>query len=324
MSEFSEIKIFFKDRLSKLNSFISNLYILNGKLEHESKKKGVDDDGERYYKLKGDIDTRKETIKEKEKETDKLKHRIAMSLGIDVSQVSDLNSTNQLIGNLKQSIINKSSLANIKDFLKGETIRLSTKEEELKKLEEAKKINEVRLALEEKKSESRFSAEDQEKINRFSRNLGFMIRNLGNYEKVISTINRGDLTSFKDKEDQEFIQVAGKIIAYSMDNKILRPDGEYIRLENYNMLKKEFECLGDIRIKKDDISTGLASANYLRQRIENTEGEYVVVLLDEIGNMAKDTLNEVIKSIKKLEKDKRLVISLLTQPSSEGITINKF
>jgi nucleoside-triphosphatase THEP1 len=79
-------------------------------------------------------------------------------------------------------------------------------------------------------------------------------------------------------------------------------------------------------IRKDDIATGLASANYLRQRIENVEGQYVVILLDEIGNMAQDTLAEVIKSIKKIEEQNRLIIAVLTQPSrqKEEILINEY
>jgi nucleoside-triphosphatase THEP1 len=91
-------------------------------------------------------------------------------------------------------------------------------------------------------------------------------------------------------------------------------------------LNKEFHCAGDVIIRKDDIATGLASANYLRQRIENVEGQYVVILLDEIGNMAQDTLAEVIKSIKKIEEQNRLIIAVLTQPSrqKEEILINEY
>ncbi len=322
--DFSSIRLFFRESLSKLKSYIAELHKITIKLTKESQKKGVDADGEKYYKLKGEIESYRSTIKEKEKETNLLKYKIAESLNIDVSKLGDNQSANLVFGNLKQSINNKAALADIKGFLKEEEIKLSIKEDEIAKLEESKKMNEVRLRLEEKKNESKYEKEDQEKINRFTRNLGFIIKNLGNFNEVISTINNGDLSTFSDKEDIHFIQVAGNIIAYSMDNKILRPDGEYLRLVNYDMLKKVFECEGDIRIKKEDISTGLASANYLRQRIENTEGDYVIVLLDEIGNMAKNTLKEVIKSIKKLEEQNRLVIALLTQPSSEGISINEF
>jgi Cdc6-like AAA superfamily ATPase len=79
-------------------------------------------------------------------------------------------------------------------------------------------------------------------------------------------------------------------------------------------------------IRKNDIATGLASANYLRQRIENIEGQYVIILLDEIGNMSKDTLQEVINSIKRIESQNRLIVSIFTQPSSSHgeIVINKY
>ena len=322
--DFSEIKVFFKKDLSRLKSLISELYLLNSKLTKESQKKGVDSDGEKYYKLKGEIAAFKEKIKEKEKQSNKLKYKISQSLDIDVIKLNDISSANQVFVNLKRAITNKNSFSNVKEFIKEQNNKLTIEEENHKKLDESKRMNEVRLSLEEKKNVSNFTIEDQDKINRFTKNLGFIIKNISNFNDVISTMNSGDFSSFKDREDIQFIQVAGKIIAYSMDNKILRPDGEYIELENYNLLKKEFECIGDIRIKKEDISTGLASANYLRQRIENTEGEYVIILLDEIGNMAKNTLDEVIKSIKKLEDQKRLVVALLTQPLSEGIEINEF
>ena len=98
------------------------------------------------------------------------------------------------------------------------------------------------------------------------------------------------------------------IIAHSMDNKLLRPDGIFIRLDLYDMIKQEFHCEGDVIIKKADVSTGLASANYLKQRIENMEGDYVVILLDEIGNMAKNALDTVIDSLKVLENQNRLKV----------------
>ena len=87
------------------------------------------------------------------------------------------------------------------------------------------------------------------------------------------------------------------------------------------MVKQEFHCSDNLIIKKDDVSTGLASANYLKQRIENVEGKYVVVLLDEIGNMAQNALDKVIDSIKKLEDQNRLVLAVFTRPNSNGIKI---
>ena len=182
------------------------------------------------------------------------------------------------------------------------------------------------LLNEKKKIESQYSDIQQKKIRAFKHGLQLIIKNIGDFNELINNINDGDLERFKIDEDVKFINVAGKIIAYSMDNKILRSDGEYIKLDYYDLLNKEFHCAGDVIIRKDDIATGLASANYLRQRIENVEGQYVVILLDEIGNMAQDTLAEVIKSIKKIEEQNRLIIAVLTQPSrqKEEILINEY
>ena len=148
-----------------------------------------------------------------------------------------------------------------------------------------------------------------------------IIANTSQFKEMISEIETGDLSKFKDEEDIQFIDIAGKIIAYSMDNKLLRADGEFVELISYDMVKQEFHCSDNLIIKKDDVSTGLASANYLKQRIENVEGKYVVVLLDEIGNMAQNALDKVIDSIKKLEDQNRLVLAVFTRPNSNGIKI---
>ena len=47
----------------------------------------------------------------------------------------------------------------------------------------------------------------------------------------------------------------------------------------------------------------------------------MVVLLDEIGNMAQNALDKVIESIKKLETQNRLVLAVFTRPNSKGIKI---
>ena len=148
--------------------------------------------------------------------------------------------------------------------------------------------------------------------------------NLNNFKKVISKIESGHLDEFKDSEDVQFMELAGKIIAHSMDNKLLRADGVFVVLKFYDMVKQEFHCDEDLIIKKDDVSTGLASANYLKQRIDNIDGDYVVVLLDEIGNMAQNAINTVIESIKKLEKQKRLVLAVFTRPNSNGIKVIEY
>ena len=188
-------------------------------------------------------------------------------------------------------------------------------------LEVEKKMNDRIFTKEDSKNLSIFNDQQKKRIKLFDRMISRIIANTSQFKEMISEIETGDLSKFKDEEDIQFIDIAGKIIAYSMDNKLLRADGEFVELISYDMVKQEFHCSDNLIIKKDDVSTGLASANYLKQRIENVEGKYVVVLLDEIGNMAQNALDKVIDSIKKLEDQNRLVLAVFTRPNSNGIKI---
>ncbi len=321
--DYSEVKSLLREKLPKTKSLISSVFRINGKLEKESAKKGVDSNGDLYYKTKAEIENYKLNKKDKENSIRRLRYQISTALNMDDSKLS-FEKVYELTNIFRILLSKNNDLDNLPQVIRNKTNEKKLRHSEKEKLEESKRMNETILSIEKKKKDSIFSEKEKDNINKIIKSLSFVIKNLGSFNDLIRSINSGDLNSFKDKEDQEFINIAGKIIAYSMDNKVLRTDGNYIQLEYYDMLKKEFHCENNIVIKKDDISTGLASANYLRQRIDNVEGTYVIVLLDEIGNMAKDTLGEVIKSIKKLENKKKLVLALLTQPSSEGIMVNEF
>ena len=177
---------------------------------------------------------------------------------------------------------------------------------------------------EDSRKPSLYNDDQKKKIKQFLQYLYMVNRNMRSFNDLISNIEKNNLSGFKDKEDLSFIELAGKIIAYSMDNKLLRAEGNYINLEYYDMLNQQFHCSDNIIINKADVSTGLASANYLKQRIENVEGKYVVVLLDEIGNMAKNAIDKVIESLKKLENQNRLVLAVLTRPNSNGIEVIEY
>jgi hypothetical protein len=321
--DFTDIKSFLKHRLQKIKSFISESFRLNVQIKKESSKKGIDANGDKYYKTKAQIDEFKATLKDEIKEVKQLKDKISSKLNINLSMLDSLEQTNRILSGQKLTYKDQ-EIDNLKSFLKTKLDKKEIKSGEKSKLEESKRMNLLRLELEQKKKTSQFSIEEEDKINKLTLSMQFLIKNLGDFNEVISSINSGNLENFSADEDKGFIDIAGRIIAYSMDNKILRVDGDYIRLDNYDMIKKEFHCEGNVIIRKEDISTGLASANYLRQRIENVEGKFVIILLDEIGNMTRNTLQEVIKSIKKVESQKRLITALLTQPSSEGIKINKY
>ena len=292
----------------------------------ESKKKGVDSDGEKYYMLKSEIENLNSRLQTNKLTIERNRYNLARDLGYEPSLLDSLDEVRKIkdyIQSKVPSYINFNNLTQELNTLNRESKQL---DEQIKEKDKNVGFYKALLTNESNKIKSQYSDDQQQKIKNFKRRLQMIIANFKSFSDLIININDGNLDRLENDEDVKFINVAGKIIAYSMDNKILRSDGKYVILEYYDLKKKEFYCAGDIIIRKDDISTGLASANYLRQRIENVEGDYVLILLDEIGNMAQDTLHEVIKSIKKLEEQNRLVIAVLTQPSGnkEQIIINEY
>jgi hypothetical protein len=322
---YSSLKAIVKSSPNSVKVIIGQAIKLKEKIDKESKKKGIDSDGERYYKLKGELQDLNDRLTKTSKEIIPFKYKLASDLGISDSNLDTFQNASVIKSGIKSKFVDDKILEN----LPNEIIKASRDRQQIsEQIEEIKKSalrNETLLSYEKIKIGSQYSLIEQDKIKKFKLRLQIIIKNIGDFNELISNIDDGDLDKFKVKEDVRFINVAGKIIAYSMDNKILRSDGKYIHLEYYDLKNKQFHCDGDVTIRKDDISTGLASANYLRQRIENVKGDYVIILLDEIGNMAQDTLTEVIKSIKKIEEQNRLIIAVLTQPSrnKEEILINE-
>ena len=323
---YSALKILAKNTPNSINNFISKAIKLTANIAKESKKKGVDSDGEKYYKLKGEIEELKSRENTTSKIIERFRYSLANDLGISDTQLDSYEGAVLIKEVVKLKFPNDKILDNLPDEMNRVNREKQQLTQQIEEIEKSASLNEAMLLNENKKITSQYSDIEQKKIRTFKLGLQLIVQNTGIFNELINNINDGNLERFKGEEDVKFINVAGKIIAYSMDNKILRSDGNYIYLDYYDLMTKEFHCAGDVIIRKDDISTGLASANYLRQRIENVEGDYVVILLDEIGNMAQDTLTEVIKSIKKIEEQKRLIIAVLTQPSKnkEEILINEY
>lgn len=323
---YSALKSIARNTPNSINNFISKAIKLTANIAKESKKKGVDSDGEKYYKLKGEIEELKSRENTTSKIIERFRYRLANDLGISDTQLDSYEGAVLIKEVVKLKFPNDKILDNLPDEMNRVNREKQQLTQQIEEIEKSASLNEAMLLNENKKITSQYSDIEQKKIRTFKLGLQLIVQNTGIFNELINNINDGNLERFKGEEDVKFINVAGKIIAYSMDNKILRSDGNYIYLDYYDLMTKEFHCAGDVIIRKDDISTGLASANYLRQRIENVEGDYVVILLDEIGNMAQDTLTEVIKSIQKIEEQKRLIIAVLTQPSKnkEEILINEY
>jgi len=322
IKNYDEVKNFFRNDLKPLQGEFSQYFRTSNQLKKENKKKLVSNTESKYYEVDAKLREKKATLK-------KVKGFITLST-VNCSndmEIKDLSrfDTSGKIADLQYIVEKRVSNSKLTDNLLGSKDNIIKDITSLKKAKESLEL-EKRLAdrtheKEDAKNSSTFNDQQKKRIKLFDRMISRIIANTSQFKEMISEIETGDLSKFKDEEDIQFIDIAGKIIAYSMDNKLLRADGEFVELISYDMVKQEFHCSDNLIIKKDDVSTGLASANYLKQRIENVEGKYVVVLLDEIGNMAQNALDKVIDSIKKLEAQNRLVLAVFTRPNSNGIKI---
>lgn len=325
VKDYDSLKSFLTTGLRPLGGYISQFMRVQHQLDKENKKKLVDDDGSIYYKMEAELKELKHTLKSVKNNFDLTCATCANDLKIsDLSRFDSLDKISAIQYNVKQKISNPELLENLNSSKVEIQRKLRDLREKIKALDSDRRLNERALEMERAKRPSRYNDAQKNKIKSFLHTISLINANLRTYTDLISKIEGGNLSEFTTQEDVNFMELAGKIIAYSMDNKLLRADGDLVNLEFYDMLKQEFHCENNIIIKKDDVSTGLASANYLKQRIENVEGKYVVILLDEIGNMAQNALDSVITSIKKIENQNRLVMAVFTRPNSKGIKIIEY
>ena len=325
IKDYSNLQKFLSNDLTKIKGIIAQHFRTLTKLEKEKRKKMVDDDDSKYYKVKSELNEIKDKLKKVDNNYDITRITCADKIGIknlnEFNSIESFSDTEYLV---EQKIDNKELLSDI-NFSKDNLIKeIKSIENQIEDLNQRFSLTSVSYEMENSRKPSKYSDDQKKKIKKFLNYLFIVNNNMKSFKELISNIENNNLSGFKDEEDLNFIALAGRIIAYSMDNKLLRADGIYVDLEHYDMLNQQFHCSDNIIINKADVSTGLASANYLKQRIENVEGKYVVVLLDEIGNMAKNAIDKVIESLKKLENQNRLVLAVLTRPNSNGIEIIEY
>ena len=322
IKDYSNVSDFLKYEIRKFKPILVQAFKLKGDIKRESEKLQFDSDGERYYAIKGQRELKVSKRKVIVQEITKLSFLSAHNLDIDDPiKLTDLEYLGHVISRKKAALGDRIQLNdtthsdNLKSMILSRNQDLKLLEDDYNVMLGSKNIKEQKLRIEKEKNPSKYSADEQLRINKFILFFTMTINNLQGYHDIVSSIEKKNISKVENEDEQMFINVAGRIIAYSMNNKILREDGNYIGFDSYDMINKVFHCEQNKIINKDDISTGLASANYLKQKIENVEGEFIIVLLDEIGNMDANTLQEVIKSIKTLESDGRLLLAFLTQPS---------
>jgi hypothetical protein len=300
--------------------YLKNLIILHREIKKEEDKSfGNESEGIKYNLALTAYETSKDILRKSNNKISTIKgilllNGIPETTLINRQNISSYLSALQSKPQLRSLSLNLSSSINELE----RKIKFSKSEESDTK----EKIDLFSLKLEEenKKSEEILNDKHKNRLKSFIK----IYSALASLISIFTTLSRqlnakekiNDLSTVKTLIGQRFLLIAGKIIAQSMENKLIRDDGNFEFFQSVDLIKREY-VLDDGRIiKQEDISTGQSSGNYLKQRILNLEGKYIVILLDEIGNMDSSVLKEVISAIKKIENEKRLVLAILSQPGN--------
>lgn len=318
---YTEISNFLKDSFNDIRTSLEEAKKIDREILKETNKRDIESSEKKYRELTARLSVDKADQVALNKEKEKLKNFCFNIMEIsDITRFEDSSFLNDSIYNYKRKT-NSENTENLSSSIGTYRRDIRNIKDDIEKYQKQKDHFEIRHGQENNRTSGQYSEVEKENINKILRHLQMTTSNLTSFNNIIKDINEGDLSKYEHIEDKGFMEVAGRIIAYSMDNKLLWTDGIYIGLNSYDLLKQSFNCDDDIVIHRQDLSTGLSSANYLKQRIDNVQGDYVIILLDEIGNMSSDILGEILKSIKKLEEEDRLILALLTHPNTKNINI---
>jgi hypothetical protein len=307
---------------AKFDEIWNNYIQVNKYIDEETKKKNAANDGHEYIQVKSKLDVLEEALAKDKNKIHETKADLKRMFGKkDSTFIDSPDKIDKNITRIEKKINNNNNnrFKNIEqaDDIKSHLVALNN--------QSSSNLSAIQIKLDAEmaKENTKYTDKQKTKIRNLVYVLNNVIANLNGFKSLIKQFNEGNLTNVNvNKEtDKLFIELAGKIIAYSMENQLLRADGVFDKLKYYDLIEKKFVLEDDSFVNKADVSTGLASANYLKQRIDNVEGESVVILLDEIGNMADTALNVVIESIKRIEKENRLALALFTRPRNEGIKV---
>jgi hypothetical protein len=318
---------FLKTSNEKCSGLLGDLFKIQKDIKDEQKKSTrVESTDNEYAEAEDKFNTSKEKFQSSNNRIMKLKSTLD-SLKVSEYHLKSKESVGAFLSIFQSDPLIRPLAMNLESSINELKQKIQYCEEQETSSLDNFKAFEYRLEGEQKKSPEILNEFQKLKLKELLRMFGALKMMLSRYDEL-SKIAKNKISNYGNNADdligRNFFSIAGKIIAKSMDNKIIRSDGNFEPFISVDLLKKEY-ILEDGRIvKQEDIANGLASGNYLKQRILNLEGKYVVILLDEIGNMDSGVLREVIGAIKVIEKQNRLVLAILAQPGDDGVKINSY
>ena len=203
---------------------------------------------------------------------------------------------------------------------------ISSLENTIKSLETKRNGYDTQINYEKSKPEAPFGKEVIAKLEQQIAMLSTLLMELEDWGSTLNKYKKGEVIVDLTDSEQRLFEVLGKIIANSFDGHLILDDGEVVKIQNYNLLTKNFETENDGEFYSlEYLSNGISSSNYLRQKINQSDKPYVLVFIDEIGDMDSESLSIVKETIESVDNENRLLLALLATPSDNSeLKLNSF
>lgn len=285
-NEVDAVKHQLRDIGGNLRNLGSSIF-QNVKSINAEKTKGTKDSSNKYQEIYDKWVQAEQSFNRLSREHTDLILKLRKHFQINATELKALdNNINSL-----QRICKEKSLPITKDKLDDVTRKL--KDQDIKVTS-----NKTKLSIEDAKRDLDIKPETLGVIKKLQTDIMMLNNNVLNFQKPIKKYKTGQTIETDQIEDQKFIEIVGEIIASSLNNFIIRSGGEKKEISSFDISTDKFLCVDGSSILKSEVSTGISSATYLTQVINNSNKPNMLFLFDEIGDISESSMKIVVEAIK--------------------------
>lgn len=198
------------------------------------------------------------------------------------------------------------------DISKLESIKRDIQNRKIPEIENSITSKNARLKEEKGKSNATFNEDEIKRLSFFTKQMKFLLQNLNHFAKPIQKYESGEQIIITDDIDSQFIDITGSMIAQSLNNFILRANGERKEIHSFNIATKKFICTDGTSVLSSEVSTGLTTATYLAQKIRLATKNNLFFFFDEIAAVSDASLEIVNDAIKEKMAENKSVTAIYT------------
>ena len=296
-----------KEDLSKIPEKVAQL----GKAIHDNVKviqtellkgDGKKDDG-KYDQAKFSLDRATRGLEEKKRSLKE--NKVKLSKTDSFKNINDRKEIVTLIQNLTSKYRNV-------DVSRLESTERDIQNRKIPDIERALTSKKARVKEEKSKSNAKFDEDEIKRLSFFTKEMKFFLKNLNHFASPIEKYESGEQIIIDDDIDSQFIDITGSMIAQSLNNFILRANGERKEIESFNIATKKFICTDGTSVLSSEVSTGLTTATYLAQKIRLATKNNLFFFFDEIAAVSDVSLEIVNDAIKEKMSENKSVTAIFT------------